>query len=101
MSAPVTATATVALTPEMLAQAFWSLCSDEQAKFFEALHSEIQVTRSDESNRWRWMLGEDGSGQWYHLGKDVEKNDKARSILMAMAAPLYLHALRRIEGAAA
>ena len=84
----------LAVTPELLARMFWHMDSAEQAKFFEALHSEIRTTCADESNKWRWMLGEFGDGQWYHLGNDLKANTKARGILMAMAAPLYLHTLR-------
>ena len=95
MSAPaiVRTSAEFEATPELVASIFWSAWgSDQQAQFFEALALEVRKTFSDEKNKWRWVCGEEGEGQWWHVAKAL--TPQARSILMAMAAPHYLHILR-------
>lgn len=86
------AQATVTLTPSMLAEAFWSLGSDEQAAFFAHLAKAIQADQ-DAGNKSAYSLGE---LQWFYVGEELLKPErkKARDMLMTMAAPLFLHTLR-------
>lgn len=86
------AKATVTITPAMLAEAFWSMPDDEQAKFFAEL-SRIIRKDHEAGNRNAYSNGE---LQWFYLGDRLTKaeQDDARSMLMTMAAPLYLHTLR-------
>jgi hypothetical protein len=70
------------ITPKMMAQAFWSMGSEQQAQFFEELSNEINGDTYH------------ANCQWFYLGDDLRKNDKARSMLMDIAAPLYLEVLR-------
>lgn len=72
----------VEITPEMMAKAFWSMGSEQQAKFFEALSAEINGDTYH------------ANCQWFFLGDELKSNDKARSMLMDIAAPLYLSVLR-------
>lgn len=75
----------VEITPEMMAQAFWDMDNIQQAKFFDSL---AKVVAKDS--------GSSGSIQWYYLGRHLRENGNqtsAREMLMAMAAPLYLHTL--------
>jgi len=73
--------ASVDLTPEVLAAAFWSMADDQQAKFFAELH----------------RLGSNFNRevQWYYLADQLRKPgmDGARDELMSMAAPHYWHTL--------
>jgi hypothetical protein len=92
------ATASVQLTPAMMAEAFWSMGSFEQAEFFDEL---ARVIREDhKTNASAYSLGE---LQWFFVGDELlqKKNDQARAMLMTMAAPLYLNTLRVAEGAKA
>lgn len=78
--------AKVELSPEVLAAAFWSLNDTQQAQFF------VELAKQDE--RYRREL------QWHFLGRRLEEPgmDAARGELMSLAAPLYLHTLRFVEG---
>lgn len=84
--------ATVALTPAMLAEAFWGFDSIDQAKFFAHL---AEVVKADHAggNSSAYSLGE---LQWLYVGEELLKPEqkKARDMLMTMAAPLFLHTLR-------
>ena len=88
------ANATVQLTPAMMAEAFWQLGSDEQAKFFAELTKVIH--EDHKTNSGAYNLGE---LQWFYVGKELlkQENNEARSMLMTMAAPLYLNTLRVSE----
>jgi hypothetical protein len=89
------ATATVQLTPAMMAEAFWQMASSQQVEFFDEL---ARVIREDhKTNTSAYSLGE---LQWFFVGDELlkPKNSEARSMLMTMAAPLYLHTLRASEG---
>lgn len=87
-------TACVNATPQLLATSFWAMNSAEQAEFFAELNKAIQHSYATEPKSWAWSLGE---MQWLYLGDELDKNQPAREMLMAMAAPMYLHTLRAIE----
>ena len=91
------ATATVQITPAMMAEAFWQMGTDMQAEFFDEL---ARVIREDhKTNRLAYSYGE---LQWHYLGSELldrtARNAQARNMLMTMAAPLYLNTLRVAEG---
>ena len=86
----LTVSTTVSMTPEMMAKLFWEMGSDEQAAFFAALNVEIQTSHAADPKSWAYSLG---ALQWYYLEKDMLNNKPARDMLMAMAAPLYMHTL--------
>ena len=102
------ATATVTLTPAMMAQAFWGMSDTQQAEFFAELGRVIKADHQG-GNRAAYSLGE---LQWHHLGNllhgssalnwwpwpDADR-DLAREVLMSMAAPLFLHTLRAADAA--
>ena len=97
MSAPaiVRTHAEFEATPELLASIFWGAWSSkEQAQFFDALAVEVKKTFDEPDNKWRHICGEEGEGQWWHLAKDLAELPKARSMLMAIAAPHYWHTLK-------
>lgn len=96
MSNTLQVPAFVELTPQLLAAAFWRLDDTQQAAFFVALVAEIDKTRADPATRWPGLLGEYGEGQWYGLEKRLAEpqHKEARAMLMALAAPLFLHTLR-------
>ena len=91
-------TASVELTPAMMAEAFWTMGSHEQAEFFDELARVIQ--EDHKTNTSAYSLGE---LQWFFVGDELRKdqNKQARDMLMTMAAPLYLHTLAYVEGGAA
>ena len=86
-----TATAEITITPRMAAEAFWSMGSNEQVEFFLELSKVIKEDQ-DSGNNGAYSQGE---LQWYYTGSDLSKpqNKEARSMLMTMAAPLYLNTL--------
>ena len=90
------ATATVQLTPDMLAQAFWGLGSDGQAEFFAQLAKVIKADQKS-GNTSAYALGE---LQWFYVGDELDKpeNKEARDMLMTMAAPHYMHTLMATGG---
>ena len=87
----ITATTEVTITPKMMAEAFWGMASDEQVEFFLELSKVIKADE-DSGNTGAYSQGE---LQWYYTGNDLSKpqNKEARSMLMTMAAPLYLNTL--------
>lgn len=87
----IAVTTPVTLTPEMLARSFWAMDSTEQAAFFVELNKAIQHDYATDPKSYAWSLGE---MQWLYLGDELDKNQPAREMLMAMAAPMYLHTLR-------
>lgn len=90
----ITATASIELTPTMMAEAFWKMGSHIQAEFLDEL---ARVIREDhKTNRFAYHYGE---LQWFFLGDELrqDKNAHAREMLMTMAAPLYLHTLQYME----
>ena len=86
-----TASTEVTLTPKMLAEAFWEMGSDEQVEFFLELSRVIKEDQ-DNGNNGAYSQGE---LQWCYIGSELSKpqNKEARSMLMTMAAPLYLNTL--------
>jgi len=89
------ATATVQLTPAMMAEAFWQMSSSQQTEFFDEL---ARVIREDhKTNTSAYSFGE---LQWFFVGDELlkQKNKDGRHMLMVMAAPLFLNSLRLIEG---
>ena len=90
-------TASVELTPAIMAEAFWAMGSQEHTEFFDELS---RVIREDhKTNTKAYSLGE---LQWFFVGDELRKdqNKQARDMLMTMAAPLYLHTLAYVEGGA-
>jgi len=88
------ATANIKVTPKIMAQAFWSMNSDEQIKFFSEL---AKVIREDhKTNTSAYSLGE---LQWCFMAEDMKKkeNQEARDMLMSMASFLYWHTLNYME----
>ena len=85
--------ATTASTPQAMAEAFWNMSDEQQAEFFAHL---AQVIREDhKTNSGAAALG---ALQWYALGERLKPDTDGREMLMAMAAPMYLHVLRVAEG---
>jgi len=86
-----TATAEITITPAMMAQAFWKMTSTEQVEFFKELSIAINEDH-DGGNTSAFCQGE---MQWHYVGRDLlqNENEEARSMLMTMAAPLYLNTL--------
>lgn len=78
------ATAEVKITPEMMAQAFWSLGSDGQAAFFNALHDVIE--EDHKANPSAYSLGE---AQWCWLRNDLDRPENRRGKLMHMALSAF------------
>lgn len=76
----------VKLTPKQLAEQYWDMSSIEQTEFFSNL---FDVSGMNES----YYAFE--SQAWY-LEKDIrdEPNNKAKEVLMSLAAPFYLTLLR-------
>lgn len=90
------ATVQVQITPKMMAQAFWSMDSELQTEFFNELASVISQDH-ESGNTSAYSLGE---LQWFYVGHELLKpsNKQAKDMLMKMAAPMYLHTLRYVEG---
>lgn len=90
-----TISATVKITPAMMAEAFWALDSVYQTEFFAQLAKTIKADQ-DDGNKSAYSFGE---LQWFYLGEELEKpdNKNAREMLMTMAAPLYMHTLMACE----
>ena len=100
------ATATVTLTPAMMAEAFWRMSDYQQAEFFAELGRVIKADHQG-GNRNAYSLGE---LQWHFMGRLLQGHTEyntwhrtpgelslAREVLMSMAAPLYLHTLRECD----
>lgn len=88
-------TAQIKLTPELLAKAFWAMNSTEQVAFFDDLAGVISFDQKD-GNTAAYAMGE---LQWLYVGHELQKieNGRARSMLMTMAAPVYMHTLMYCE----
>lgn len=87
-----TATAEITITPAMMAQAFWAMESTLQVEFFKELSKAIKADQ-ESGNTSAYSKGE---LQWFYVDDELfrKENDEARSMLMTMAAPLYLNTLR-------
>ena len=92
------------ITPDLMAEAFWSMSSGKQAEFFTKL---AEVINNDHANGNRGAYGL-GEMQWFYLANDLsvplERRKPGTSyltpaghMLQAMAAPLFLHTLRAAE----
>jgi hypothetical protein len=92
----INVTTAVQITPAMMAEAFWQMGSDQQVEFFDELARVIQDDHKTRASAYGM-----GELQWFFVGDELQnpKNKNARSMLMAMAAPLYLNILRFTEGA--
>lgn len=90
-----TATAEVTVTPQMMAEAFWGMGSDDQVEFLARLGDRIKADH-ESGNSSAYGLGE---MQWHYVGNELLKpeNKQARDVLMTMAAPLYLNTLMYME----
>jgi len=95
-----TTTITVALTAEQVAEAFCALGgSTAQAEFFAHVR---RITERDyywPERHWHYMCATMHSDEYAATLPDGMA-DEARSVLMEMTAPLYLHTLRLAEGVA-
>ena len=91
----ISALVSVKITPAMMAAAFWDMNSDKQTEFFDELAQIIQQDKTPGASTYGM-----GELQWHYLASAMQgkKYDQPRAMLMAMAAPLYLHALRAIGG---
>jgi hypothetical protein len=88
------------LTVEQIAEAFAGLGSNQQAAFFAHVHREFEKRGWWAEQQWHYMCGHIDGDEWLtEIGTDLRKD--AREALMSMAAPLYLHTLRAIDGARA
>lgn len=91
----MTVTADITIPPDAMAWAFWNMCAAQQVEFFAHL---AKVIKADQTagNRNAYSFGE---LQWFFTGDELlkDENQVAREMLMAMAAPLYLHTLRTAE----
>lgn len=85
------------LTVEQIAEAFAVLSSDEQAAFFAHVARHCNKAGFSAELQWHYMCGHLDGEEW--LTKvDPELAKEGRESLMSMAAPLYLHTLRAIDG---
>ena len=91
-------TASITITPAMMASAFWGMGSDEQSEFFDELAQIIKQDKTPGSSTYGM-----GELQWHYLARGMqgEKYNQPRAMLMAMAAPLYLNTLRVSESISA
>jgi len=71
----------IEITPKILAEAFWNLGSDGQAKFFEELYDCVEA-----SNDRHGRLYGHGEIQWCYMMSDIRKNVKANKMYMALSA---------------
>jgi len=78
-----TVTNEVEVTVAELARAFWDLCGDEQAAFFDELGKVIEEDHRTNSAAYRY-----GELQWYHLKEELRRPgmERANSVHMAMSA---------------
>lgn len=81
-----TATATINITPQMMAEAFWGFGSDGQAEFFNCLHDVIQ--ENHKSNPSAYSLGE---LQWCGLRFDLDRPENSRGKQMHMALSAFAY----------
>jgi len=77
--------ATLTITPQMMAKAFWEMSSLKQVEFFESLHD---VINSDTSKR--SVIYGNGEAQWCYMGEDLRKNTKAHDMATSMMAFVFL-----------
>ena len=75
------------ITPEILANAFWNLDARQQAEFFVHLHN---VTTKEGT----YGLGE---MQWCYMGKEINKNKKAKEQACSMMAWIFNHSTDYLE----
>jgi hypothetical protein len=90
----ITASNELGISPETMGRLFWEMGSTQQVRFFEALADAIAAEQSKPRHN-TWSNGE---MQWVYLAEDLQRNEKARDMLMSMAAPLFLHTIRSMEG---
>ena len=72
--------AKVEITPEILAERFWEMNSEEQAEFF--------VHLSFQGDQYKRQM------QWWYLHDALKRFNAGKEALMDLAAPFYLHVLR-------
>ncbi len=71
----------VALTPEVIARAFWNMGTDGQTKFFESL---ADVITEESPHAYGY-----GEMQWCCLRDELMKNPKANSMHKALSLFAY------------
>lgn len=84
--------ASIELTPELMAIAFWNWEDSKQCQFFEELNKVI--SEDYKTNKNAYSLGE---MQWLYMGDCLNKNPKAKEMACAMLASIYLHATNFLE----
>lgn len=67
------------ITPQVMAERFWSMGSDEQADFFKYLAAEIK-------NRNPKPAYEYGEMQWCYLVDDLKKDAEAWNMYLALSS---------------
>ena len=69
--------AEVSLTPQLMAEAFWAMDSQQQADFFAALADAVKRTQGAYGY---------GEMQWCYMRDDIRKNKEASNMYMALSA---------------
>lgn len=67
MKIEVTETTEMAVTPEVLAKAFWGMSDQQQADFFDALAAEVRKTTKSPYNY--------GENQWIYMASELRKRN--------------------------
>ncbi|WP_282378884.1 hypothetical protein [Pseudomonas sp. PS01302] len=86
----------VQLTPEILAKAFWSLGSDGQADFLDALGAVIEEDFKTNSKAYQY-----GELQWCHLKDELRQpgRERANNVHMSLSAFAYDYWTQKPDGA--
>lgn len=87
MSNSVEVTASIKADPKLLATLFWEMDSVQQAEFFSELY---ELTSAGSS----YGLGE---MQWLYMGKEIDKDPKAKAQACAMLAWVFNRATDFLE----
>ena len=78
--------ASVQITPKMLAEAFWGLDSERQAEFF----SELKNAINNDYENGNSCAYSNGELQWVRLADDLEKNQNAKEMACALMASFFV-----------
>jgi hypothetical protein len=74
----------VKITPSVMAEEFWKLCTVGQAEFFAAL-SDV-ITEDNKTNSSAYSFGE---LQWSHLRYELDKPENRKAKIMHMALSTF------------
>lgn len=75
----------IEITPQMMAKAFWSMGSEDQAEFFRKLGEEIA------GDTYHSQV------QWFYLEEELRKDSLAKDTLMDIAAPLFWQTMKYMK----